>query len=162
MEETNGVKIAALQASFDAQQERLDALEAITLNSGDTAWILTCSCLVLMMTIPGLALFYGRYSGLTGSVHVRSVSWKPARACTRARVHAKLLSWSRRPSHPIHVSLVVLRFAVECPPLSVPGITLGPFQPCLTARRLVCTIQEACLAFATCSLPSCRASQSPA
>ena len=29
------------------------------INSGDTAWILTCSALVLMMTIPGLFLFYG-------------------------------------------------------------------------------------------------------
>lgn len=28
-------------------------------DSGDTAWILTSSALVLMMTIPGLALFYG-------------------------------------------------------------------------------------------------------
>lgn len=28
-------------------------------DSGDTAWILTASALVLMMTIPGLALFYG-------------------------------------------------------------------------------------------------------
>ena len=29
------------------------------LNSGDTAWMLTSMALVLMMTIPGLALFYG-------------------------------------------------------------------------------------------------------
>jgi Amt family ammonium transporter len=29
------------------------------LNSGDTAWMLTSTMLVLMMTIPGLALFYG-------------------------------------------------------------------------------------------------------
>ena len=29
------------------------------INSGDTAWMLTSSALVLMMTIPGLALFYG-------------------------------------------------------------------------------------------------------
>src|SRR5215469_18698895 len=29
------------------------------LNSGDTAWMLTSSALVLLMTIPGLALFYG-------------------------------------------------------------------------------------------------------
>ena len=29
------------------------------LNSGDTAWMLTSSALVLMMTGPGLALFYG-------------------------------------------------------------------------------------------------------
>ena len=30
-----------------------------TLNPGDTAWMLTSSLLVLMMTLPGLALFYG-------------------------------------------------------------------------------------------------------
>ena len=29
------------------------------INSGDTAWMLTSSALVLLMTIPGLALFYG-------------------------------------------------------------------------------------------------------
>ncbi|MGA9485855.1 MAG: hypothetical protein WBV25_02095, partial [Methylocella sp.] len=28
-------------------------------NKGDTAWMLTSSALVLMMSIPGLALFYG-------------------------------------------------------------------------------------------------------
>ena len=32
---------------------------ASALNSGDTAWMLTSTALVLMMTIPGLALFYG-------------------------------------------------------------------------------------------------------
>ncbi|MEJ2060602.1 MAG: ammonium transporter [Gammaproteobacteria bacterium] len=32
--------------------------EAPTLNSGDTAWMLTSTALVLMMTIPGLSLFY--------------------------------------------------------------------------------------------------------
>jgi len=37
------------------------------INSGDTAWILTCSALVLMMTIPGLFLFYG---GLVRSKNV--------------------------------------------------------------------------------------------
>ena len=30
-----------------------------TISAGDTAWILTSSALVLAMTIPGLALFYG-------------------------------------------------------------------------------------------------------
>ena len=29
------------------------------LDTGDTAWMLTSTALVLMMTIPGLALFYG-------------------------------------------------------------------------------------------------------
>jgi Amt family ammonium transporter len=35
------------------------AQEAATLDTGDTAWMLTSTVLVLMMTIPGLALFYG-------------------------------------------------------------------------------------------------------
>jgi Amt family ammonium transporter len=30
-----------------------------TVNKGDNAWMLTSTVLVLLMTIPGLALFYG-------------------------------------------------------------------------------------------------------
>jgi Amt family ammonium transporter len=41
-----------------------------TLDTGDTAWILTSSVLVLFMTLPGLALFYG---GLVRSKNVLSV-----------------------------------------------------------------------------------------
>ncbi len=40
------------------------------LDSGDTAWIIVASALVLMMTLPGLALFY---AGLVRSVNVLSV-----------------------------------------------------------------------------------------
>ncbi|PCJ60701.1 MAG: ammonia channel protein [Rhodospirillaceae bacterium] len=41
-----------------------EAMEAVVeaapvLNSGDTAWVLTATALVLLMTIPGVALFYG-------------------------------------------------------------------------------------------------------
>jgi Amt family ammonium transporter len=43
---------------------------ADTLNAGDTAWILTSSALVLFMTIPGRALFYG---GLVRTPSVLSV-----------------------------------------------------------------------------------------
>ena len=43
---------------------------ADTLDSGDTAWILTSTALVLFMTLPGLALFYG---GLVRSKNVLSV-----------------------------------------------------------------------------------------
>jgi Amt family ammonium transporter len=32
---------------------------APTVDTGDTAWVLTCTALVLLMTAPGLALFYG-------------------------------------------------------------------------------------------------------
>jgi Amt family ammonium transporter len=45
-------------------------VETATANPGDVAWILTSSAIVLMMTIPGLALFYG---GLVRSRHVLSV-----------------------------------------------------------------------------------------
>ena len=40
------------------------------LNSGDTAWMLTSTLLVILMTIPGLALFYG---GLARSKNMLSV-----------------------------------------------------------------------------------------
>lgn len=43
---------------------------APTLDSGDTAWMLTATALVLFMTIPGLSLFY---SGLVRSKNVLSV-----------------------------------------------------------------------------------------
>ncbi len=43
---------------------------APALNTGDTAWILTSTALVLFMTLPGLALFYG---GLVRSKNVLSV-----------------------------------------------------------------------------------------
>jgi len=43
------------------------AQDAPTLNSGDTAWMLISTVIVLMMTIPGLALFYG---GLVRSKNV--------------------------------------------------------------------------------------------
>ena len=33
--------------------------DKLKIDSGDTAWMLTSTALVLMMTIPGLALFYG-------------------------------------------------------------------------------------------------------
>jgi ammonium transporter, Amt family len=43
---------------------------APTLSSGDTAWVLTATALVLFMTLPGLALFY---AGLVRSKNVLSV-----------------------------------------------------------------------------------------
>ena len=46
------------------------SVQASELNSGDTAWILTATALVLFMTLPGLALFYG---GLVRSKNVLSV-----------------------------------------------------------------------------------------
>jgi ammonium transporter, Amt family len=46
------------------------SLFAETINSGDTAWVLTSTALVLFMTLPGLALFY---AGLVRSKNAISV-----------------------------------------------------------------------------------------
>jgi ammonium transporter, Amt family len=48
---SNGAPDAVITAPTAAPEPRVD--------KGDTAWILTSSALVLMMTIPGLFLFYG-------------------------------------------------------------------------------------------------------
>ncbi|MBC8164302.1 MAG: ammonium transporter [Bryobacteraceae bacterium] len=48
--------------ALSAQEEKIAALEAAVKaaqSAGDNAWMLTSSALVLMMTGPGLALFYG-------------------------------------------------------------------------------------------------------
>jgi Amt family ammonium transporter len=46
------------------------AADAPSIDTGDTAWMLTASALVLMMTLPGLALFYG---GLVRAKNVLNV-----------------------------------------------------------------------------------------
>jgi len=53
---------ATIESSADAQNERIAKLEqhvAEARSAGDNAWMLTSSALVLLMTGPGLALFYG-------------------------------------------------------------------------------------------------------
>ena len=49
----------ATSAAAPAPATPPDATAPVKLDSGDTAWMLTSVALVLMMTIPGLALFYG-------------------------------------------------------------------------------------------------------
>ncbi|MBH3411848.1 ammonium transporter [Pseudomonas vlassakiae] len=66
-------KIAGLGALLSLVMPGLALAEeaaAPALNSGDTAWMLTSTALVLFMTIPGLALFYG---GMVRSKNVLSV-----------------------------------------------------------------------------------------
>ncbi len=62
-----GVLVAG---SFGLLSPQALAQEAVALSDGNTAWILTSTALVLFMTIPGLALFYG---GLVRSQNVLSV-----------------------------------------------------------------------------------------
>lgn len=54
-------------ATTEQRLESASASAAPLVNSGDTAWLLTSSALVLMMTAPGLILFYG---GLVRSKNV--------------------------------------------------------------------------------------------
>jgi ammonium transporter, Amt family len=53
--------LLAMSVMAFAQDEVVEMVEeaAPALDTGDTAWMLTSTALVLMMTIPGLALFYG-------------------------------------------------------------------------------------------------------
>src|ERR1044071_3096570 len=58
------VSLLPLAASAQTQgvEERLSKIESAAASaqvSGDNAWMLVCAALVLMMTGPGLALFYG-------------------------------------------------------------------------------------------------------
>jgi Amt family ammonium transporter len=46
------------------------AAPALVPNKADTAWLLVCTALVILMTLPGLALFYG---GLTRSKNILSI-----------------------------------------------------------------------------------------
>src|SRR5690606_6783530 len=63
-------RIAGLGALLSLLSPGLAMAEEATLNSGDTAWMLTSTVLVLFMTIPGLALFY---AGMVRAKNVLSV-----------------------------------------------------------------------------------------
>ena len=60
----------AVVAVDEPATETVDAADQPEFSSADIAWMLTCSALVLMMTAPGLALFYG---GLVRKKNILSV-----------------------------------------------------------------------------------------
>ena len=61
---------AAAATAASAPAEAAPAAAAPQPNKGDTAWMLTATMLVILMTIPGLALFYG---GLVRSKNMLSI-----------------------------------------------------------------------------------------
>ena len=61
---------AAASASADAASASASAASAAVPNKGDVSWMLVSTVLVIMMSIPGLALFYG---GLVRSKNMLSV-----------------------------------------------------------------------------------------
>jgi ammonium transporter, Amt family len=70
-------RVAASLAAFSSLASSARA-DAPVLNSGDTSWVLAATCLVLLMTIPGLALFYG---GLVRKKNVLSTLMQSFAAC---------------------------------------------------------------------------------
>ncbi|MBC7405840.1 MAG: ammonium transporter [Cytophaga sp.] len=62
--------VTAPAAALDAAAGSVVAAPAAVPNKGDTAWMMVATMLVILMTIPGLALFYG---GLVRSKNMLSV-----------------------------------------------------------------------------------------
>src|SRR5712675_1457279 len=54
-----GVAALSIQSAWGEAPTQPTLMDADKISAGDTAWMLTSTALVLMMTIPGLALFYG-------------------------------------------------------------------------------------------------------
>ena len=62
--------IAFAQETAPAAAEAVAAAPAMTIDKGDTTWMMLSTILVLLMTVPGLALFYG---GLVRTKNMLSV-----------------------------------------------------------------------------------------
>src|SRR5580658_673780 len=61
------------------------------LDSGDTAWMLTSVALVLMMTVPGLALFYG---GMVRKMNVLATVMQSFAICCLVSVLGMVIGYS--------------------------------------------------------------------
>ncbi|HYH37784.1 MAG TPA: ammonium transporter [Azospirillum sp.] len=76
--------LAGLPGEALAQDAAAAAAPAApTINNGDTAWMLTSTALVLLMTIPGLALFYG---GMVRKMNVLATIMQSFAICCLATV----------------------------------------------------------------------------
>ena len=61
---------AAPAAAVEAAPAAAPAAAPLVANKGDNAWVMVCAALVILMSIPGLALFYG---GLVRTKNMLSV-----------------------------------------------------------------------------------------
>ena len=92
---------AGAAAMFLPANAMAQAAQPVTMNGANTAWILTATALVLFMTLPGLALFYG---GLVRAKNVLSVlmhcfAWVDRVFCATpfARWASGFTAFARRP-----------------------------------------------------------------
>src|SRR5262249_8629867 len=88
---TTIVAAATLSAIVFAQEAAPEAPPAPTLDRGDTAWMLTSTALVLMMTIPGLALFYG---GMVRKMNVLATAMQSFATCCLVTLLWMILGYS--------------------------------------------------------------------
>jgi len=65
--------------------------QAPEINSGDTAWMLTSTALVLMMTVPGLALFYG---GMVRKINALAMAMQSFATCCLVTVLWMIIGYS--------------------------------------------------------------------
>ena len=68
-----------------------DAAATPTFDRGDTAWMLTSTALVLMMTIPGLALFYG---GMVRKMNVLATTMQSFATCCLVTILWMVIGYS--------------------------------------------------------------------
>ncbi|WP_207455931.1 ammonium transporter [Azospirillum sp. SYSU D00513] len=78
-----GLPVAALAQDAAAPAAEAAAAAAPTLSAGDTAWVITATALVLFMTIPGLALFYG---GMVRKMNVLATVMQSFAICCLASI----------------------------------------------------------------------------
>ncbi|HVR66125.1 MAG TPA: ammonia channel protein, partial [Verrucomicrobiae bacterium] len=72
-------------------QEAAPEVPVSTLDRGDTAWMLTSTALVLMMTIPGLALFYG---GMVRKMNVLATAMQSFAICCLVTILWMVIGYS--------------------------------------------------------------------
>ena len=72
-------------------QEAAPEVPVPTLDRGDTAWMLTSTALVLMMTIPGLALFYG---GMVRKMNVLATAMQSFAICCLVTILWMVIGYS--------------------------------------------------------------------
>jgi Amt family ammonium transporter len=64
------IELAAAEVDAPVEAIAAEAEAAPTVDKGDTAWMMVATLLVILMTVPGLALFYG---GLVRSKNMLSI-----------------------------------------------------------------------------------------
>jgi Amt family ammonium transporter len=86
-----GLSLVAGLATLLASGSGAFAQDQPTLNSGDTAWMLASTALVLMMTVPGLAMFYG---GMVRQKNVLAMCMQVFATCCLVTVVWTVISYS--------------------------------------------------------------------